>query len=262
MVYNADLHEIGGSSLKAVWKSIAPNAALSGIVDRYFVLINEVSGHDSSSYILPDNSAHLIFYLFEYDSRVVPTWTVIGPRSTHQIINRKNRLFTFVCTFKPGGIRQFINVPVNEIRDLPVNSSELVRNYDPVLFEQLTRDAMRFDIVGFIKHLETFLCSSVASTHPVVRVFFEKLSNEGCALKGVSKELGYSDRQLRNLIQSNIGHSPKMVQQIERFARSLRLRKSNDNWASIAHSSGYYDQSHMIGDYQKLVGMSPERLLF
>ena len=191
---------------------------------------------------------------------------VIGPRSKHKIINRQNRIFTFICTFKPGGLRPLVDIPVNELKDLPVDSRDVLRNYQSQVFEQLTLHALHFDIPEFIKCLEGLLTHSLISidTHPAIHGLYEKIKQQPghSLIKTVAKELGYSERQLRNIIQSNIGHSPKMVQQIERFTESLKLRKFTGNWASIAHSSGYYDQSHMISEYQKLTGSSPERLLF
>lgn len=262
MIYHEDLHEIHASRLGSL-QVATPNSALNEIVHRYFVITDEHSLAADHTYILPDNCAHLIFYLFDHKKTIVPKWVVVGPRSAHKIINRKHRRFTFICTFKPGGLRPLINIPVSEIRDLPVDSSELLLNYNELIVEQLTKDALRFDISQFVRHLEEFLSSSIVTSmpHPAVKGFYEKLIHTGMPLRHISKELGYSDRQLRNVILNNIGHSPKMVLQIERFTGSLRLRKSNDNWCSIAHTAGYYDQSHMISDYQKFVGVSPERLL-
>src|SRR5262249_44646094 len=155
-------------SLGSSYKTVAPGAPLRETIHRYFVLVNAGSVDENSIYILPDNSAHLIFYLFKFKNEVFPVWNVIGPRSAHQVISRRHRLFTFICTFKPGGIRSLVNVPLNELRDLPVNASEVLRKYDPRIFEQLTRHAMRFDIGGFVNHLEVFLRSAMMPTHPVV----------------------------------------------------------------------------------------------
>jgi AraC-like DNA-binding protein len=258
MRYNEVLHEIGAGLQNPPCKSIVPGARLAEFVHRYFVLQgNNAAG---STYILPDNSAHLIFYLFDRGKTIVPACALVGPRSSHTIINRRDRPFTFICTFKPGALRPLINIPVSELKDLSPDAGDVLRNYHSSIFERLTHHASRFDLKGFVVELEKFLNSSVGATHPVIQGFYHRLSGEGRAVSSISKELGYSDRQLRNLIQNHIGHSPKTVQQIERFSASLRLRKFNDNWASIAHASGYYDQSHMIGDYQRLVGMTPERL--
>jgi AraC-like DNA-binding protein len=267
MIYDEDLHEIGNRSAKLNNQVILPCASLQQIVHRYFIITEEETfSLDTNWYILPDNSAHLIFYLFGNKNSIIPQWTVIGPRSKHTIINRKNRLFTFICTFRPGGLRPLTDIPVNEFRDLPVNSSDVLRNYQSAMFERLTYHALRFDVTAFIKCLEESLKCSLTSAgvHPAIRGLYEKFLPQanGSRVASISKELGYSERQFRNIIQNNIGHSPKLVQQIERFTGSLKLRKSTENWASIAHSSGYYDQSHMISDYQKLVGVSPERLLF
>jgi AraC-like DNA-binding protein len=266
MVYDEDLHEIGEHSFSLKNDIILPDVVLREIVHRYFVITNEETLPPGSTwYILPDNSAHLIFYLFEHGNTIVPKWMVIGPRSKHTIINRQNRVFTFICTFKPGGLKPLVDIPINELKDLPIDSSDVLRNHQSQVFDQLTFHALRYDIVGFIRCLETYLKRSITSaTHPAIQGFYERAMGQPdrSLIKIAAKDMGYSDRQLRNIIQSNIGHSPKMVQQIERFTESLRLRKFMENWASIACSSGYYDQSHMISDYQKLVGSSPERLLF
>jgi len=248
MIYDEDLHEIGESSLQLKNDIILPGPGLQEIVHRYFVITSEETFRPERCwYILPDNSAHLIFYLFEQSNTIIPRWMVIGPRSKHTIITRQNRIFTFICTFKPGGLKPLTDIPVNELKDLSLDSYDVLRNYQSRTFEQLTLHALRSDIAEFVKCLEGFLTHSVPSTdrHPVIQGLYEKIGDQldRSLIKTVAKELGYSDRQLRNIIQSNIGHSPKMVQKIERFAASLRLRKFTGNWASIAHSSGYYDQS-------------------
>ncbi len=263
MIYHEDLNEIGESLAKLDTQVISPGPELREIVHQYLVL-NGDPGRDSNWYILPDNYTHLIFYLFDRGNTITPSWTVVGPRSKHKIINRQHRLFTFICSFKPGGLRSLVDIPLNEIKDLTTDSQYILRNYQPAIFEQLTTHALHLDIAKFVNTLEEFLISSPATSgiNPAVHGFYEEILRKPYRLLAeVSKGLGYSDRQMRNLVERDIGHSPKLVQQIERFTESLRLRKSDENWASIAQASGYYDQSHMIAEYRKLVGTSPERLL-
>lgn len=272
MVYDEYMHELGAEAGSLNSQRLTPSAALNRLVFQYFVLTPEYQSpaeksnrSDNLWYILPDNHSYLIFYLFDRGNTLVPKWSIIGPRSTHTIINRRNRPFTFVCSFKPGGIRPFVDIPVNEIRDTSTEASVLFKNYQTAIFEQLTACALQLDISTFVEYFETFLLKSLAGkkdVHPVVRAFCQKYQDPSTPLllSHVSKELGYSDRQLRNIIHKHIGHSPKMVSQIIRFTSSLLHIQSGDDWASIAYASGYYDQSHMISEYHKMLGSSPEKL--
>lgn len=265
MIYDERMHELGRESIRLNARTIVPDPTLQKIVYRYFVLTKEnTCPLDSQWYLLPDNSAHLIFYLFDEGNTIIPKWIIIGPRSKHKIISRKDRLFTFICSFKPGGLRSFVDIPLNELRDEALEASQM-KSYSSYTFEQLTISALRFNVLEFVKYFEVFLKKSMGEhtyPHYLVQAFYQKylLRDVQPLLTNVSKDLGYSDRQLRNLIQSHIGHSPKMVAQIERFTMSLKLSKGDLNWSSIACSSGYYDQSHMISDYHKLIGLTPERL--
>lgn len=265
MIYDEQLHELGDMSIKLHTKIFSPNPALINEVSNYFIHTREFS-HPANNhwYILPDNCAYLIFYLFDYGNTVVPKWKIVGPRSRHKMINRINRHLTFICAFKAGGLSTFLDVPVYELRDQVVDASCL-SNYSVKTFEQLTECALCGNTAEMVKKMDDFLINTKTTpkyAHRVLERFTQLYLKNSMrsSLVEVSKELGYSDRQLRNLIQHYVGHSPKMMNQINRFTTSLTLCKTGLNWAEISCESGYYDQSHMIADYHKLVGTSPEKL--
>jgi len=265
MKYDEQMHELGNKSIKLNTKYFFPDPSLRELVNYYSVITKEYTHpSDSQWYLLPDNCGYLIFYLFDYGNTLVPEWKIIGPRSRHKIINRKNRHFTFICSFKAGGLSAFVDMPMYELRDQSVEAS-FMSNYSTNTFGQLTVCALNNNITEFVKTIGGFLMkinTSLSYTHHVLERFTQLYVRNGIrtSLAAVSKELGYSERQLRNLMLSHVGHSPKMVDQIERFTMSLTLSKDNLNWSEIACESGYYDQSHMISDYHKLVGTSPEKL--
>lgn len=268
MVYDEQMHELGEESTRLQTRAIPPSPYLQQFVHRYFVLTHEANlPSDSRWYILPDNATHLIFYLYDPGNTITPKWVLIGPRSKHKIINRVHRRFTFICSFRPGALGSFVNIPLCELRDQAIDALSLLQNVPSGIFEKLAFRALGFDTSGFVRELEQFLWNSVttpSTVHQVAQKFYLSHLDRDVQprLAKVSKDLGYSDRQLRNLIQNYIGHSPKMVGQIERFTRSLSLvqNRKERNWANIAYSAGYYDQSHMISDYHKLVGVTPGTL--
>ena len=82
-------------------------------------------------------------------------------------------------------------------------------------------------------------------------------------LEDVAGKLSLGLRQFERNFLREIGLSPKLYSRVARFQAVLdtRIRRQDTCWASLASQFGYHDQMHMIKDFQKLSGLSPERLL-
>lgn len=266
MIYYGLLHELGPKSSKLKAEAIAPAPGLQNLIDHYIVLTGHLPIQSNDQwYLLPDNRAYFIFYLFDCKNTIVPKWSIVGPRSKHRIISRQDRAFTFICSLKPGALNWLIDVPVSELTDTSVDASYLLKANSSDSFEKLTINALKHDILSFVKDFESLIASSLTTpseTNCVAQAFYQSCLNGNVVplLTTVSKTIGYSDRQLRTIVRNYIGQSPKMVAQIERFTKSLVLIKDGESWTNIAYSAGYYDQSHMISDYTKFLGSTPNKL--
>jgi AraC-like DNA-binding protein len=62
----------------------------------------------------------------------------------------------------------------------------------------------------------------------------------------------------RKFIQQ-AGVTPKMFARIVRFSKALALKDSNTcrSWTSIAHTCGYFDQTHFIKEFKLFTGETP-----
>jgi AraC-like DNA-binding protein len=66
---------------------------------------------------------------------------------------------------------------------------------------------------------------------------------------------------------AHIGHEnavlPKLHARILRFEAALdsRARFPGRSWTDVAHAFGYYDQMHMIHDFQRFTGDTPSKIL-
>jgi len=89
----------------------------------------------------------------------------------------------------------------------------------------------------------------------------ERLQVSGVA--DAARATGVSERQLRRQFHDVFGLSPKAVARLERFARALRAARSvaAPSWAAIAAETGYYDQAHLITDFNAITGVAPRALL-
>ena len=76
----------------------------------------------------------------------------------------------------------------------------------------------------------------------------------------LARNLGLSERTLERRFLAHVGATPKKYARVVRLRNAILQRKTLSTWADVAHAVGYYDQSHMIRDFQELYGISPESL--
>lgn len=76
-------------------------------------------------------------------------------------------------------------------------------------------------------------------------------------------ELGITIRQLRRMLVTNVGLSPKPYQRVLRLRRFLASveRHPGTGLAGAAADAGYADQSHLTRDVRALTGLTPSKLL-
>lgn len=72
-----------------------------------------------------------------------------------------------------------------------------------------------------------------------------------------------SVRQYERRFAEEMGLSPKLFARITRFQMALDAKRNAParSWLSIAHEYEYFDQMHMVRDFQKLGGDAPSQIL-
>ena len=69
----------------------------------------------------------------------------------------------------------------------------------------------------------------------------------------------FGRKQYERVFSRYIGTTPKKFLRTIRLQHAIYLRSKDAsvNLTDLTYISGYYDQSHMINDFQKLTGMTP-----
>jgi len=81
--------------------------------------------------------------------------------------------------------------------------------------------------------------------------------------RDVAREVGWSERHLSAQFTREIGLRPKTAARVIRFHRARRVlhRKvgagRRPNIAGVAAECGYFDQAHLIRDWQQFTGLAP-----
>lgn len=77
----------------------------------------------------------------------------------------------------------------------------------------------------------------------------------------LAEHVGWSVRQLENRFREQIGLSPKAAARVLRLARARRLLAAGRSQAETAALCGFYDQSHLSGEFKAMTGYTPRGFL-
>ena len=155
--------------------------------------------------------------------------------------------------FSPLGAHLLLRVPMHELAGRLV---ELDALFGPRLREHLG------NVPDPFAYLDAFLLrrldDALSPVPSVTRALARLRATEGRAPIGaITDELGCSGRHLSTRFREQVGVSPKLFARILRFQHAVALIDDQPSWAAIAARAGYYDQAHLIREFQQFAGAAP-----
>lgn len=249
------------------YTEIPPRAPLNRVVECFWTLESEASGDaPDPERILPDGCVELILNFgaefsqhTEDGPRLQPRNFLVGQMTGPIVISPTGRVELLGIRFHPGGTLPFLRLPLHELRDQVVEvgslSSKLERDLlrvtseSPMLAEKI--NAVETLLVRYLlndKHDPwlTKLAGRIVDAHGLVSV--DELANDA----------GVSCRQLERRFLREVGIGPKLLGRIIRFQQVFRaVEYRNAAWAEIAIECGYYDQAHLIRDFNQFAQQTP-----
>ncbi|MES2102661.1 MAG: helix-turn-helix domain-containing protein [Pseudomonadota bacterium] len=163
--------------------------------------------------------------------------------------------------FRPGAFRSLLGKPMHTLTDKTVSLRDTLGCND-LAAENLVLAAT--DDAGMIAAAESLLLQALPPADPKVEKVNRLLQllmahPEMTRVEDLAAQAQIGMRALQQLFSDYVGVSPKWV------IRRYRLQEAADllanggalDLADLAHSLGYFDQSHLTRDFQKLVGKAP-----
>jgi AraC-like DNA-binding protein len=161
----------------------------------------------------------------------------------------------------PVGAHLLLGLPMHELSHRVVRLDELFGGA-AALFREAVAEAPgwpeRFAVVD--DFLVTLLDRARSPVPSVTRALGRLRESGGTVPVGViAAEIGCSRRYLIARFREQVGVTPKLLARILRFERVVGLvdARTGMGWAEIAQVCGYYDQSHMIRDFNQFAGGPP-----
>jgi AraC-like DNA-binding protein len=186
---------------------------------------------------------------------------VSGTHTGPFVIDPRELVSVMGVRFRPGGAFPFLGVPASELADTHVDLEALWGSPAIELHERLCAaktPTERFDLLE--KALMAHLFRPLES-HYAVRFALDtfRRASFGFAIRDVAREAGLSQRRFIQLFAREVGLSPKLFCRVRRFRQTLETVRhtAEPNWAQVSMDCGYYDQSHLIRDFQFFSNLSP-----
>ncbi|WP_437911899.1 AraC family transcriptional regulator [Sorangium sp. So ce302] len=190
--------------------------------------------------------------------------SVAGPR-TRALFKEVPPLPRYIkIQFKPGGAAPLLGIAPSELVDRVVLLEELWGAEGRDLCERLLAARDAAEVVEQLQHAlwsrgsRTFESASARLARRAVRLLGE---HHDLGIDALAERLGVTARHLRRAFIESVGVGPKQFARMVRLQRAMRAASTSSDWARIAKGAGYYDQAHLITDFQELVGVTPSAFL-
>jgi AraC-like DNA-binding protein len=247
-----------------------PTAFLSDFVENFW-LYEGYEGEHTNERILPTGTIELVINLREDELRIYNAErpdrcarfsgaVVSGAYGKGFVSDTEEEAFIMGVHFKPGGAFPFLGIPADEIADTHVDLETFWSSSAIRLRERLcgaSTSAERFNL------LQEALIRSLfrpMEHHYAVSTALEAFGrNPNQAVRDIAKEVGLSQRRFIQIFKSEVGVTPKLFSRVRRFqrARAFIEQRDTSDWTNIAMECGYFDQSHLIREFQEFSGTSP-----
>jgi AraC-like DNA-binding protein len=239
----------------------APCSELRQIIQR-FLVIEFPSVHRDAH--LPETGAVAAFTfrgVCRIDgTRLAPPAAFTGPRDVLRAHEHLDGHAVLLATFTPVGAYTFLRTPLEEFASHTVSLTELIgcSGEGLSLSDSLNSAKNHRQRITLV---EQFLLAKKRGSTPdpliSAAVAWLERSAETKRIDDLSRYIGLSQSALERRFRRTIGVSPKKFASLARLRRAAQLQANGVDLTTVAHASGYFDQSHFIKEFRRATGRTP-----
>lgn len=190
-----------------------------------------------------------------------PLGFVAGLHDTYALTQTGGSQAGVQVDLTPVGAHLLLGFPMDELAQRVVTIEELFGDGGLRFREALAEAPGWLDRFALVDEFLLGLLDETRSPVPSVTRALGRLHETGGAVTvgAIAAEIGCSRRHLIARFREQVGVTPKLLARILRFERVVELVDSGTEmgWAEIARTCGYYDQAHMIRDFNQFAGGPP-----
>ncbi len=255
-----------------ILQSAAPSAALQGFVRAY---AQRTSGAAEMDCVQPVPASLEVVLGFEFGALPRVDYRNGTSESAHRIAlvgphTRPDATLTvsaevesFAVFLQPTALQSVLGIPTHLLVDCSYPAAHVLGSGVELLWSVLA-EANSFG--ERVRLVERYLLSQlqVAELTTVCHVAMDTFHGHGqLEVRQMAASASLSVRQFERQFKTELGMPPKLFARIARFQFALdaKLVNPHRSWLEVAHVSAYYDQMHLVRDFQHLAGASPSHLM-
>ena len=250
-----------------IYRESKSSVKFSGIVERFWSIEYEGSAEAPVEPVLPDGCPEIVFNLGDRFQRI-PTYgdvetqasaIVSGQIRKRILIRPTGRVKLFGIRFLPHAAAGFLGVAMSSLTDQVVPLESVVGGFSGELESRIAEGSTFEERVAVVEAALGYRRSN--GDLSIVAGLTQVISDSGGCLsvQELVDRTGIGERRMERMFDKYVGLSPKVFSRIVRFRGVVRSIEAADSFGMLdaALSFGYYDQAHMIHEFNELAGTSP-----
>ncbi|MEU9111525.1 AraC family transcriptional regulator [Streptomyces sp. NPDC048483] len=187
--------------------------------------------------------------------------SVMGPRTQASYHAAKDIPVCVRIRIAPGAAPALLGVRAGEVVDQVVPLGELWGPRGERLGEELAElgpDPARAvaRIAGLLRDRAAGLPAHGDAVRAAAALLSVRPGRPAVRVGEAARRVGLSERQLRDVFTAAVGVGPKQYARLSRV-RTVLAGARGRSWARLAGEAGYYDQSHMIAEFRRVMRVTP-----
>jgi len=190
---------------------------------------------------------------------------LIGVQKKYFVISKDVDNYLIGVKFKQGEAYHFFKKPMLQFTNKFINLKDVFNTDTDALGEVLVRAENEDEIrkilnYFFFINVESLICESKVVDSVIQKV---NVSSTALLIKDLCESENISNKHLISLFNKKVGLSPKLLYRINKFLKVIEILQTRTvvSWSQIAYECHYYDQAHLINEFKKFSGLSPNEYL-
>ena len=251
----------------------SPPKEIAHLVDSYWVSeLHPKDFQQDYDYIIPDGSSDVIFmlngnYLRDDEGskkqHLVEHCSLIPSFSKAVKVYQKPYTQCLGMRFKPGAIQQLAGVSPKELDETGYPLELLMPELADLAMNEVLRKSQAHTIISKINAWLVSQQKQPDADHISAAFISECLKKRGAvSIRDFCTSFGMHKSTLEKKFKDATGLTPKKYANLIRFNFLVhKLLNSESSLTESVYELGYFDQSHMIKDFKKVIGITPKEFL-
>jgi AraC-like DNA-binding protein len=256
------------------YQTYAPGPPISEFADYFWLF--DGGQTPRNEWIVPSGTIELVINLHDDEIRIQDRErsdqhkrfsgaVLSGPYSRVFVVDAMQHESMLGVHFKPGGACRFLGALASELTDAHADLTDVWGPSGSDLRERLCGLSTHQEQFQVMEEVLTDRLRCSRNGHLAVALALNEFGpyGTGASVRDVARDAGMCQRRFSKVFADQVGLTPKVFCRILRFqrVRTLASQSEKPDWARIASTCGYFDQSHLINDFREFSGSSPTEYL-